>query len=186
MRRSPGAGTRPAMRAAYALLGSLTCAVVACGGDHAEASARASAQASSQRPQPAQAAGTLQVGGTSYAFASSSCDLEDSQGTGMLVRAFGDAPDGRRTVLEVERLHAGETTHERVTVTVGTMMEGEVWEARAEGWPDGRWFRDAGGSRPVEGPLIVVSDGMVSADGTFSQEEGDLSRDGTLRIRCAS
>jgi hypothetical protein len=171
---------------AFALLVPFTYVVVACGGESAAASAGASGEAASQRAEPADAAGTLELGETSYAFPSVSCDLEDSQGTGMLVRAFGKAADGRGTVLEVERLHLGHTTHERVTVTVGKMMEGDVWEARAEGWPDGRWFSDAAGSRPLDGPLIVVADGVVSADGAFRQEKGDLAREGALRIRCPS
>lgn len=169
-------GPKPSALLALAVL-------VGCGNaDVGEA--RADQAPAADRQEAGPPAATLTLGDASYSFPTASCDLADSQGTGMLVRARGKAPDGRSTTLEVERLKRGDTVHETVGLTVGNRMSGEYWTARADGWPDGRWVVPGPGGETLEGRLIVVSGTTVTAEGTFSQEKTEGSRSGSLRVDC--
>jgi len=101
-----------------------------------------------------------------------------------LLRAGGTAPDGRRMSLEVEQRRVGDMLHERVTLYFGRLTEGDQWHARASGRKGGSWATATAGGEPLDGPLIVIQDGVLTAVGAFAHETRDEAMQGSLRARC--
>lgn len=155
------------------------CSVVACGGERA-AESQAAAQ---QAPGGGSASATLELGTETYVFPTVRCDLEDTLGTGMLVRGTTTDANGRRMTLEVERLQRTTSVYERVTIYLGGIVEGDEWTVAVHQWPDGRWMPEQG--EPQDGGrLLVVDADQVTARGTFKLDNGEATRAGTLQAQC--
>jgi len=153
-----------------------------CGADTTPGSDAAS------RSGPASSSGsaaTLELGPKAYSFARVTCDLEDRVPDDILVRATGTAPDGRRMHLEVERREVGGLHHDRVTITFGSIVDGDQWSATASALPDGGWARTSAGGEPLDGPLVVIGEDGLRATGTFAHETREEKREGSLVVRCA-
>jgi hypothetical protein len=154
--------------------------IVACGGESAPESAAASQGAATRA---AQATATMELGEESYTFERVTCDLDDSIDDDILLRAGGTAPDGRRMTLEVERREVGDMRHDRVTLYFGSMMEGDQWHSYASEQPGGGWMvLDT--REPLDGPLVVIQNGELTAEGTFKHETRDATQPGSVRVRC--
>jgi len=156
-------------------------ALGACGSDETPDSTAMAGDLPAETGEPAAAA---ELGGETYTFDRSTCDLEDSIDDDILARASGTIPDGRRASIEVERREVGDQWHERVTVYFGSLMEGDQWHAVAHGQPGGQWFTGTAGGEVRDGPLIVIRGNEVTAEGSFSHETRDETREGSVRILC--
>jgi hypothetical protein len=163
-----------------AIVTALVAGMLACAGDSESESAAASQDAA---PRAAQASAVFELGGETYTFERATCDLDDSIDDDVLVRASGTAPDGRRMSLEVERREVGEVLHDRVTLYLGNIADGDHWNAYASGEPGGTWRADIVGE-PLDGPLVVIEAGGLTAEGTFAHETRDESQPGSLRVSC--
>lgn len=167
-------------RSAGLLATVVTLGLMACGGEpDAEPAPTNEAPAS----RATQATAVVELGEDSYTFERVTCDLDDSMGDDVLLRARGTATDGRSTTLEVERREVGDALHDRVTLYFGRIVEGDQWHAYATGRPGGPWATHSGG-KPLDGPLVAVEAGGLTAEGTFAHETLDATRPGSVRVRC--
>lgn len=132
------------------------------------------------------ATGTMVLGGTTYEFRVSRCDLTGNSPDGMLLKGAGTAPDGRRLTVEVERLARSETTQERATIYFGSIVDGDHWTASRSGHSGGRWFAGSEQLEQVDGPLLQVSGDDLLVQDTFAHETKDSSQAGVMRATCAS
>lgn len=171
-------GRRPAQIA----IAVIAVGIAACSADESTESAGAPREVPSGMTE---AAATVQMGGRSYTFSQVQCDLDDQVDDDVLLRAGGTAPDGRRMSLEVEQRRVGDMLHERVTLYFGSVTEGDQWHARASGSEGGSWATATAGDEPLDGPLIVIKDGVLTAEGAFVHETRDETQQGSLRARCA-
>ncbi len=162
------------------MLTFIAAGMVACGGENAPEPAAGSQGPASPAVQPG---AVMELGDESYTFESATCDLEDSMDDDVLLQARGTAPDGRRMTLEVERREVAGILHDRVTLYFGSIVDGDHWNATASGQPGGGWATDIGGE-PLDGPLVMIRGGELSAEGTFVHETRDATQHGALRVRC--
>lgn len=167
-------------RSVWAMLTVIAAGMMACGGESAPDSAATTQDAASPA---AQATAVMELGEQSYTFERVTCDLDDSIDDDILLRAGGTAPDGRRMTLEVERREVGDVLHDRVTLYFGSIMDGDQWHSYASGQPGGSWMvLDT--REPLDGPLVVIADGELTAEGTFKHETRDETQPGAVRVRC--
>lgn len=159
----------------------VTLSLMACGGDDAPEPAPTNEAPASRA---AQATAVVELGEDSYTFERVTCDLDDSIPDDVLLRARGTAPDGRSTTLEVERREVGDALHDRVTLYFGSIVEGDQWHAYATGRPGGPWATHSGGE-PLDGPLVDMEAGGLTAEGTFVHETRDATLPGSVRVQCA-
>lgn len=143
----------------------------------------APAQASNA-PNPIDRAGVIELDGVRYAFLVTHCDLSGDGPDGMLIRGTGTTPDGRRVIVEVERLTRDESVHERASAFFGGIMDGDHWAARRNRWPDGRWFQDEVGEEAAEGPLIAISGNELTARGRYRHKTQGTDKSGVIRATC--
>lgn len=158
----------------------VTFGLMACGGEDAPEPAPTNEAPTSRATQ---ATAVMELGEDSYAFERVTCDLDDSMGDDVLLRARGTASDGRSMTLEVERREVGDVLHDRVTLYFGSIVEGDQWHAYATGRPGGPWATSNGGE-PLDGPLVDIMAGGLTADGTFVHETRDATRPGSVRVQC--
>lgn len=156
--------------------------VAACTADVVPKSDEALQEASTP---PAGAAATLVLGPDTYSFERVTCDLDDRVDDDILVRATGTASDGRRMTFEVERREVGDLIHDRVTIYFGPLVDGDQWHMRASALPEGGWATTPVGGDPLEGPLVVIENSELRAEGTFTHETRDEAQQGSLRASCA-
>lgn len=154
--------------------------LAACGGDGAPESAATSGEPSSPATR---VTAVMELGEELYTFERVTCDLDDTIDDDVLVRAGGTAPDGRRMTLEVERREVGDMLHDRVTLSFDSMMEEDRWNAYVSGRPGGTWTTLVD-RETLDGPLVVVENGQLTAEGIFTHETGDATRPGVVRVRC--
>lgn len=129
--------------------------------------------------------GSFSVGGQTYGFRAVRCDPSGGAPDGMLLRGSGSAPDGRRMTVELERLAPGQVTWESASVYFGSITEGNGWEARRGGVPDGRWYADDALSVPAPGPLINARGNELLVEAEFTPRAGGVAQSGVLRVSCA-
>lgn len=168
-------------RSAGLVAAVITLGLVACGGEDAPEPAPSNEGPTSRA---AQATAVMELGEDSYTFERVTCDLDDSIPDDVLLRARGTAPDGRSTTLEVERREVGDALHDRVTLYFGSIVEGDHWNAYATGRPGGPWTTQSGGE-PLDGPLVDIEAGGLTAAGTFAHETRDATLPGSVRVQCA-
>jgi len=171
-----GLGLRPC----YVVLTILVPGMLSCG-ESASGSGTSEARATGT----SQATAVVELGEESYAFDRVTCDLNDSVDDDVLVRATGTAPDDRRMTLEVEQRMVGDRRRERVTLYFGSIMDGDQWNTYGTEQPAGNWVTENGGEA-LDGPLMVVADGGLTAEGRFTHETRDASQVGTVRVRCGA
>ncbi|MDP2479225.1 MAG: hypothetical protein Q8W51_02230 [Candidatus Palauibacterales bacterium] len=171
----------PSERRARALLLVLAVVVAGCGGE----ATPDGDEAPRSGPASAPAVATLDLGPDTYRFDRVSCDLDDRVPDDLLLQATGTAPEGRRVHLEVERREVGGLIRDRVSVSFGSIVDGDQWSATASALPDGGWATSPAGGEPLDGPLVVIEGDELRAAGRFRHETRDEAREGGLLARCA-
>jgi hypothetical protein len=161
------------------MLTVIAAGMVACAGENAPEPAAGSQDSPSRVARPG---AVMELGNESYTFESATCDLDDRIDDDVLLQARGTAPDGRRMTLEVERREVGDILHDRVTLYFGSIVDGDHWNATASGRPGGGWATEVG--EPLDGPLVMIRGGELSAAGTFVHETRDATQALALRVRC--
>lgn len=159
---------------------------LACGGDaSSDGETRAVPAEGATAGAPGERTGAFDLGGTSYPFRVTQCDLAGERPDGVVLRGAGTAPDGRRLSVVVSRTatRSGDVVWENATLYFGSIVDGDHWTARRGGQADGRWVPGNPGD-PADGPLIQVSGSDLLVEGTMHHETEETSRLGVLRATC--
>jgi hypothetical protein len=126
-------------------------------------------------------------------FRVTACDLTDNAPNGILLRGTGTMadgsslmPDGRRLVIEVERLQpnlgGSGMLYERATVRDGTFQDEYGWELAATSMAAGRW--STGGGSALDAPPIQITGNELVVAGPYEHASRDTRLPGTLKVSC--